>query len=52
MHDLIDPPRRHPDRDGELVLGDTERGEEFFGEDLTGWIGAVGVVAVICGPPF
>ena len=46
--DLVDPARPDTDRDGEVVLGDLQRGQEVLEEDLPGWIG--GMVA-IGGPP-
>ena len=48
VDDLIDPSWRDTDRDGEVVLGDLQRGQEVLEEDLPGWIG--GMVA-IGGPP-
>src|SRR5690625_3132782 len=37
VHDLVDPPRRHTDRHGELVLSDPEALDEVLHEDLT-WV--------------
>jgi hypothetical protein len=52
MHDLVDALGRDADRDGELVLGDTEEVRNSSARISPGWIGAIGVVAVICVPPF
>lgn len=36
VHDLVDPSRRNPDGDSDLVLGDSEPLDEIPHEDLAG----------------
>src|SRR5690606_17150810 len=36
VHDLVDAPRRHPDRHGYLVLADSERHKEVLHEHFAG----------------
>src|SRR5699024_3792847 len=37
VHDLVDPPQRNPDRDGELVLCHADALDELLHEDLP-WV--------------
>lgn len=41
MHDLVDPTGRHPDRNGELVLGDAEPPMTSSIRISPGWTGSI-----------
>ena len=51
VHDLVDASRRHPDGNGEAVLGDAERFRYSSARISPGWIGGMVGRRSSVGPP-